>query len=147
MSLHFENYLKDAKTWLHFAQQALGIQDEQQAGRIFRAVLHALRDRIPAEEAIHLGAQLPIIWKGIYFQGFKLRQEPIIIRHEEDWLEFIRSKDQAADIDFPTDDHVRLAFQDIMGMLETHLSPGQYLQVIQDLHSEIVHVLDEPVMY
>ena len=146
MALNFEDYVKDAKTWLHHAQQALGIQDEQQAGRIFRAVLHAIRDRLPAEEAMHLGAQLPIIWKGIFFQGFKLRPEPVVIRHEGEWLDFIRSKNQVAAIDFPTHDHVRLAFQDIMSMLETHLSEGQYLQIIQALHAEIVHVLDENVV-
>ncbi|HSI91506.1 MAG TPA: DUF2267 domain-containing protein [Adhaeribacter sp.] len=146
MTEPFNHYLKDANTWLHYAQRALGIQDEEQTIRIFRAVLHALRDRMPAPEAVNLGAQLPILWKGIYFQGFKIREEPVVIRHEEEWLDFIRSQDQAGKIDFPTQDHVRLAFQDIMGLLETHLSEGLYLKVIQSLHHEIVNVLDQPVV-
>ncbi|WP_073852237.1 DUF2267 domain-containing protein [Pontibacter flavimaris] len=137
MAMNFENYLKDGKTWLHKLCTYLGIDDENKASRIFRAVMHAIRDRIPAGEAIHLGAQLPIIWKGIYFDGFSLR-EPVRIRHEDEWLEFIRSKDSGADqADFPTLDHAFYAFQDVMAFLRDHISEGQYNQVAQALHSEI----------
>jgi uncharacterized protein (DUF2267 family) len=69
MSLNFEDYQTKANTWLHKVAEHLGVPDRNQAGRIFRAVLHALRDRLPAGEAAHLGAQLPIIWKGIYYDG------------------------------------------------------------------------------
>ncbi|MCC9166303.1 DUF2267 domain-containing protein [Pontibacter harenae] len=136
MSMNFENYVKDSKTWLHQLCDFLGIEDEQKAGRIFRAVLHAIRDRIPAGEAIHFGAQLPIIWKGIYFDGFTIH-EPVPIRHEEDWLEFIRSKDTVDAVDFPTLEHAHYAFMDVMRFLREKVSEGQYLQVEQALHTEI----------
>jgi len=139
MSMNFENYQKEAKTWLHELCDYLGIQDEQKAARIFRAVLHAIRDRIPAGEAIHLAAQLPIIWKGIYFDGFSLREDPVRIRHEEEWLEFIRTKDAFAErADFPTLEHAHYAFQDVMKFLRSRLSEGQYNQIAHALHSEIV---------
>ena len=139
MSMNFENYQKEAKTWLHELCDYLGIQDEQKAARIFRAVLHAIRDRIPAGEAIHLAAQLPIIWKGIYFDGFSLHEEPVRIRHEEEWLEFIRTKDAFAErADFPTLEHAHYAFQDVMKFLRSRLSEGQYNQIAHALHSEIV---------
>jgi len=115
----------------------LGIEDERKAARIFRAVLHAIRDRIPTGEAIHLAAQLPIVWKGIYFDGFTMH-EPVRIRHEDEWLEFIRSKDAfAEDADFPTLDHAFYAFQDIMSFLRDHISEGQYNQIAHAIHSEI----------
>ncbi|WP_439879575.1 DUF2267 domain-containing protein [Pontibacter sp. MBLB2868] len=137
MSMNFENYLKDGKTWLHELCTYLGIDDEQKAGRIFRAVLHAIRDRIPTAEAIHFGAQLPIIWKGIYYDGFSTH-EPVRIRHEDEWLEFIRTKDAfAEEADFPTLDHAYYAFQDVMAFLQDHISEGQYKQIAKALHSEI----------
>ncbi|WP_025607225.1 DUF2267 domain-containing protein [Pontibacter actiniarum] len=137
MSMNFENYLKDAKTWLHELCNYLGIEDEQKAARIFRAVLHAIRDRIPTGEAIHLGAQIPVLWKGIYYDGFSMH-EPVRIRHEDEWLEYIRSKDSgAAESDFPTLDHAFYAFQDVMTFLRDHLSEGQYEQIAQAIHSEI----------
>lgn len=138
MSMNFEDYQKDAKTWLHQLCDYLGIDDEQKAARIFKAVLHAIRDRIPSGEAVHLAAQLPIIWKGIYFDGFTLHNNPVRIRNEEQWLEFIRSKDAFAEqADFPTLDHVYYAFQDVMNFLRDHISEGQYNQIAQAIHSEI----------
>lgn len=135
--MNFDNYVKDSKTWLHQLCDYLGIEDEEKAGRIFRAVLHAIRDRIPTAEAIHFGAQMPIIWKGIYFDGFSMH-DPVRIRHEDEWLEFIRTKDAfAEDADFPTLDHAYYAFQDVMNFLKDHISEGQYRQIAQALHSEI----------
>ncbi|WP_240676241.1 DUF2267 domain-containing protein [Botryobacter ruber] len=139
MSMNFDNYQKEAKTWLHELCHYLGIEDEQKAARIFRAVLHAIRDRIQAGEAIHFAAQLPVIWKGIYFDGFRLKAEPVNIRHELDWLEFIRSQDAfAAQEDFPTVDHAYYAFHDVMVFLRDHISEGQYNQITHALHSEIM---------
>jgi len=136
MAANFEKYTKDAKAWLQEFCTFLGIEDEQKAARIFRSVLHAIRDRIPTGEAIHLSAQLPIIWKGIYYDGFTIH-EPVHIRHEDEWLEYIRSKDSGAgEADFPTLDHAYYAFHDVMAFLRKHLSEGQYKQVANALHSD-----------
>ncbi len=135
--MNFDNYVKDAKTWLHELCNQLGIEDEKKAARIFRSVLHAVRDRIPTGEALHLGAQLPILWKGIYYDGFTMH-EPVRIRQEDEWLEFIRSKDSGAqEADFPTLDHAYYAFQDVMKFLKARLSAGQYEQIAQAIHSDI----------
>jgi uncharacterized protein (DUF2267 family) len=135
--MNFDKYLTDSKTWLHELCAYLGIEDEHKGARIFRAVLHAIRDRIPTAEAIHLGAQLPVIWKGIYYDGFKMH-EPVRIRHEDEWLEFIRSKAAfSGETDFPTLDHAFYAFQDVMSFLKEHISDGQYNQIAHALHSEI----------
>jgi uncharacterized protein (DUF2267 family) len=34
-------------------------------------MLHALRDRLPPEIAVHLSAQLPMLVRGIYYEGWK----------------------------------------------------------------------------
>lgn len=137
MAMNFENYVKEANTWSHKLCTYLGIDDVNKANRIFRSVLHAIRDRIPTGEAIHLSAQLPLIWKGVYFDGFSMH-EPLRIRHENDWLDFIRSKDAFAEMaDFPTLEHARYAFHDVMNFLRDHISEGQYNMIEQALHSEI----------
>lgn len=137
MAMNFENYVKDANTWSNELCNYLGIDDTGKANRIFRSVLHAIRDRIPTGEAIHFAAQLPLIWKGIYFDGFTMH-EPVRIRHEEEWLEFIRSKDASAwEADFPTLEHVHYAFRDVMSFLQDRLSEGQFNQVNQALHAEL----------
>ena len=37
-----------------------------------RATLHALRDRLGPENAVHLAAQLPMLLRGLYYEGWRL---------------------------------------------------------------------------
>lgn len=143
MAVNFEDIQKDGNTFLNQACKFLAIQDRDQAGRILRSVLHAIRDRIPPEEAVHLAAQLPLAWKGIYFDGFTIRSEVPKIRDKKDWLEFIRSKNQmAAQNDFPSLELTEMAFQDIMDFLRDTLSEGQFQHVVQALHAEISDLVE-----
>lgn len=138
MSLNFDGYQNEANVWLKKVAESTGITDRDRAGRIFRAVLHALRDRLPVDEAAHLGAQLPIMWKGIYYDGFQPHREPARIRHEQDWLQFIYAKDPfAASGDFPALEDVKQAFEGVMKALRELISPGQFDQVEKALHQEI----------
>lgn len=137
MSMNFENYVKEANTWSHELCKYLGIDDVGRANRIFRAVLHAIRDRIHTGEAMHLAAQLPVIWRGIFFEGYHLHT-PVTIRHDKEWLDFIRSKDTFAEMaDFPTLAHAHSAFVDVMHFLRDHISEGEYKHIEHAMHSEI----------
>jgi hypothetical protein len=53
-SLNFEQYQGEANELLYEVMDFLGIQDRDQAGRVFRAVLHALRDRMKPSQAENL---------------------------------------------------------------------------------------------
>jgi Uncharacterized conserved protein (DUF2267) len=45
-------------------------------------VLHALRDRLPQQNAVELGAQLPMVIRGMYYEGWDLQKEPSRGRHD-----------------------------------------------------------------
>jgi uncharacterized protein (DUF2267 family) len=57
--------------WLNELMDELGTNDKNRAYRALRATLHALRDRIGAHEAAALGAQLPLLLRGVYYEGWK----------------------------------------------------------------------------
>ena len=42
-----------------------------------RSTLQALQDRLPPDEAVHLGAQLPNIVRGAYYEGWKNRRQAV----------------------------------------------------------------------
>jgi uncharacterized protein (DUF2267 family) len=56
--------------WIDALTQRLGWHDRQQVCRAFLATLHALRDAMARNQAIYLGAQLPTLLRGFYYEGW-----------------------------------------------------------------------------
>jgi uncharacterized protein (DUF2267 family) len=63
--------------WVKEASDELKWKDERRAFLALRAVLHALRDRLTIEEAVHLGAQLPTLIRGSYYDGWRPKKDPL----------------------------------------------------------------------
>jgi uncharacterized protein (DUF2267 family) len=57
--------------WLKSLRQAGDYADEAEALAVLRAVLHQLRDRLTPDEAVALGAQLPVVVRGFYYEGWR----------------------------------------------------------------------------
>jgi uncharacterized protein (DUF2267 family) len=86
----FDASLQKSQIWLNDLMRELDWQDKpQNACRALRAALHALRDRLTIEEAVHLGAQLPILIRGVYYEGWKLTGKPVRERHKGEFLDHI----------------------------------------------------------
>lgn len=45
--------------------------------------MHALRDRLPIDEAVQLAAQFPLVIKGMYYDGWTPRDKPVKYKKEE----------------------------------------------------------------
>jgi uncharacterized protein (DUF2267 family) len=72
----FEGTLQKTQVWLNDLMFELDWEDRpQKAYLALRTVLHALRDRLTVEEAVQLGAQLPMLVRGFYFEGWTLREQ------------------------------------------------------------------------
>jgi uncharacterized protein (DUF2267 family) len=76
----------EAGTWVGELKSSLGWRDAGKAYLVLRATLHALRDQLPHEEAIYLGAELPVLLRGIYYDGWHLHERPISPVDGEEFL-------------------------------------------------------------
>jgi uncharacterized protein (DUF2267 family) len=66
----FDTTLQKANEWRQEIRQEFGTDSRQQAYLILRATLYALRERLPLEPMAHLGAQLPMLIRGFYYEGW-----------------------------------------------------------------------------
>jgi uncharacterized protein (DUF2267 family) len=78
---------------LRDVEEAYGWPKERrnQSYAALRAVLHALRDRLPVEEAAQLGAQLPMLVRGIYYEQWDPSKVPMKFNREQ-FLQRIRQE-------------------------------------------------------
>ncbi|HVZ02566.1 MAG TPA: DUF2267 domain-containing protein [Dongiaceae bacterium] len=84
--------IQETNLWLKALMNELGTEDRHDAYGTLKAVLHALRDRIGPENAVHLGAQLPLLVRGIYYEGWHPATTPTHERHIEPFLEHLRDR-------------------------------------------------------
>ncbi len=78
-----------AREWLLDFKSMTEIQNDDDVVGAIRAVLQALRDRLPVNEAADFGAQLPLIIRGIYFENWKPADKPLKLRTKKEFLEYV----------------------------------------------------------
>ena len=66
----FDRTIHKTNIWLKDLMEILGCTDRQEAYTSLRATLHALRDRLTIEETAQVAAQLPMLIRGFYFEGW-----------------------------------------------------------------------------
>jgi uncharacterized protein (DUF2267 family) len=62
--------VSETEAWIDDVTQRLGWRDRERVYLVLLATLHALRDSLPQDEAIYIGAQLPPLLRGFYYGGW-----------------------------------------------------------------------------
>jgi uncharacterized protein (DUF2267 family) len=129
----FDTTLQKTNQWLQEIMQELGTESRQEAYVILRATLHTLRDRLPLEEMAHLGAQLPMLVRGIYYEGWRPSLQ-VAKLHRDEFIacvldHFTRTPLESQD----PEPAVRAAFHAIA----RNVSPGEIEKIIHVLPKDL----------
>jgi uncharacterized protein (DUF2267 family) len=75
-----------AEKWVKELGRDLKWEDSRATLRLLRATLHALRDWLQLPEAVQLGAQLPTLIRGLYYESWKLNSASVKPRGRDEFL-------------------------------------------------------------
>jgi uncharacterized protein (DUF2267 family) len=126
----FDKTMQMTHIWLNEICDELG-PDKQHAWKVLAIVLHTLRDRLQLGTAAHLGAQLPILVRGLYYDQFAPGRLPTRCDRQEfmdevaEWLSDAR----------PTDP--RDAVAAVFRVLSRHIPTGEIAKVQDSLPREL----------
>ena len=129
----FDTTVQKTNNWLlNDLMQVLRWPDKHKVYLALRATLHALRDRLTVEEVAHLGAQLPMLIRGFYYEGWDPTDKPLKQRHKEQFLARIEQQ-------FNDDDSIdpEVVARAVFFVLEHRVSEGEIEDVKQILPAEI----------
>lgn len=127
----FDRTLETTHIWLNEICNDIG-PDKQVAWKVLSTVLHKLRDRLTLNLAAHLGAQLPLMVRGVYYDQFEPGKMPSECRSRE---EFVAEVAEWLRDTRPVDPEE--AIRSVFRVLSRHISEGQVKKVRDALPKSI----------
>ena len=141
----FDKTIQQTHMWVDDVAKELGWDDKRKAFMGLRVTLHTLRDRLTLGEAANLGAQLPILLAGFYYEGWKPESTPKKSRTKEAFLNELRGHMQSYfgnnDADIDVEQLVRAVFK----VISTRISTGEVEDVTSILPSDLKQLWPEEV--
>jgi len=118
--------------WINDLDARLGWENKHRSYRLLRTVLQALRDWLMIDEAVGLGAQLPELLRGVYYEHWRPATTPVKKRSKADFIARIDDAFKADPI-VSTPDAVSTVF----AVLSDRITGGKIAHVHHALPADI----------
>jgi len=135
----FDTTLHKSSQWLKEIMAEMGWNDRHLAYMALRSALHALRDRLTVAEAVDLGAQLPMLIRGLYYEGWRPVGKPAKW-HKAEFLASVREGLRGFEDADPAE-IARVVFR----VLGRHVTAGEMKDVSEVLPTDIRTLLRSPL--
>jgi uncharacterized protein (DUF2267 family) len=127
--------------WINDLNDRLAWNDKSRSYRLLKAVFHALRDWLMADESANLAAQLPVLLRGAYYEQWRPAITPVKERSLQRFLEHVEGSFRRDPLVSPRD-AVAAVFQ----LLSSRISPGEIEDVRSALPEEIQKLWQRPLV-
>jgi len=135
----FESFTQEAHLWVNEVADELGLDDKRVAQHVLRAVLHALRDRLPLELVAHLSSQLPMLIRGMYFENWNPHARPAHHHRLDDFAEALDRELYGFEAVIDVRDATRAAF----AVIGAHVSLGEWRKIAGALPRELAELWED----
>jgi len=125
--------------WINDLDGRLEWNDKARSYRLLKAVLHALRDLLKVNEAVDLGAQLPGLLRGAYYEQWRPATTPVKKRSMEDFLARVNDSFRRDPLPNPA-----LAVMAVFQLLTRKITEGEIEDVRHCLPEEIRNIWPKP---
>lgn len=126
---------EEAKEWLDALCAKGPFANEQQAYSYLRVVLHAVRDRLTVEEAAHFAAQMPMLVRGFYYDGWRPAAAP---NKDDDTVDaFLETVKRGLGNFYSPPPDISQATSAILSLLTERISEGQIRHVREQMPKEM----------
>ena len=142
----FDNTVQKTYEWLRDISQELGDDNRRHAYLALRGTLHAVRDFLPLDESAQFSAQLPLLIRGLYFEGWKPSATPETERSRESFLRRIDEAMERAlwneDVSYDAEQATRA----VLRVISTYVSGGEIAQVKHTMPQHVRELWPEVAM-
>jgi uncharacterized protein (DUF2267 family) len=128
----FDSTLQKSNLWLRELMEELHWEDRHRAYLALRSTLHTLRDRLTPDEAVQLGAQLPMLIRGMYYDGWKISDRPYKIRDKQEFLALVHREF----MNDPTIDPEQVV-RSVFALLSRKISEGEIMDIMNIMPKEL----------
>lgn len=125
--------------WINDLDRRLEWNDKARSYRLLKAVLHALRDSLKVNEAVDLGAQLPGLLRGAYYEQWRPAATPVKGRNIEHFLERVNESFKRDPLADPAK-----ATMAVFQLLSKKITEGEIEDVRRCLPEELRNIWPEP---
>jgi uncharacterized protein (DUF2267 family) len=136
---HLEHTVQLTHVWINDLDGRMEWSNKARSYRLLKAVLHALRDLLKVNEAVDLGAQLPGLLRGAYYEQWRPGATPVKNRSVEDLLARVNDSFRGDPLPNPA-----MAVMAVFQLLTKKISEGEIEDVRHCLPQDIRNIWPEP---
>ena len=118
--------------WINELAGRLSWGDRRQVLQLLRLTLAGIRDHVSHEEAAQFAAQLPMLVRGLFYEGWRPAETP---KHDRSRAGFLEAFDKHLGRDLEYRGEADIA--EVFRMLEARISPGEIRDIRDGLPAEI----------
>lgn len=137
---NLETSIDLANVWLKDIMDQLKWESKNSAYKALRGTLHALRDRLQVVEAVQLASQLPLLIKGVYYDGWTPLGKPEKFKKDE----FARRVHEQ--FQFDPDLNPEEIIRAVLRVMYRHMGEGELGDVKSNMPADIQEWFPEEIV-